>query len=129
MESSTIIIHAAAVTHSFGNDAYYHVNLDATKKLVDIAKQDKAKKIIFISSNTAGYQSGTYGLTKLMSEEYIQQNLNHWTILRLAEIYGGGKKEGIEKLIENVLTKSFVLCPVGVPTKVLSQYILTMWCV
>ncbi len=117
VESSTIIIHAAAVTHSFGNDAYYHVNLDATKKLVDIAKKDKAKKIIFISSNTAGYQSGTYGLTKLMSEEYIQQNLNHWTILRLAEIYGGGKKEGIEKLIENVLTKSFVLCPVGVPTK------------
>ena len=112
-----MVIHAAAVTHSLKDKEYYQVNLDATKKLVEITKACSVKKFIFISSNTAGTESGTYGLTKLLAEEYIQAKLSGWTILRPSEIYGGSKKEGIEKLINSVIDNSVVFCPLDVPSK------------
>lgn len=111
------IIHAAAITHSFSEKQYFQVNLTATQSLVELARKHEVKNFIFVSSNTAGEESGAYGLSKLKAERYIQQNLENWIILRPSEIYGGTKKEGIEELIENAMHKSFVLCPVGVPTK------------
>ena len=112
-----MVIHAAAVTHSFKEKEYYQVNLDATKKLVEIAKVCSVKRFIFISSNTAGTESGAYGLSKLLAEEYIQKNFSGWTIFRPSEIYGGNKKEGIEKLINSAIDKSVVFCPLDVPSK------------
>lgn len=110
------IVHAAAVTHSFKKESYFETNLEATKKLVDLAKEKSVNNFILVSSNTAGDQSGAYGLSKLLAEQYVKQNLTNWTVLRPAEIYGGTKNEGIEALIHNALTKRVILCPKGVPT-------------
>lgn len=110
------IIHAAAITHSFSKDQYFKVNHEATKTLVDLAKANKVKSFIFISSNTAGRQSGAYGFSKLQAEDYVKEQLDSWVIFRPSEIFGGTKAEGIEKLINDILTKSTVLCPQGVPT-------------
>jgi nucleoside-diphosphate-sugar epimerase len=112
-----MVIHGAAVTHSRNEKEYYQVNLDATKSLVEIAKDHGVKRFIYVSTNTAGTKSGAYGFTKLLAEEYIQENFGDWTILRLSEVYGGSIREGIEKLIVNVIEKSYVLCPVGIPSK------------
>lgn len=117
IEGCNMIIHAAAVTHSFKDKAYYQVNLEATKRLVELAKAYDVKRFIFISSNTAGTESGTYGLTKLLAEKYIQKNFNGWTIFRFSEIYGGSKKEGIEKLINSVIAKPVVFCPLDMSSK------------
>lgn len=111
-----MVIHGAAVTHSRNENEYFQINLKATKNLVDIAKDQGAKRFIYVSSNTAGTKSGSYGLTKLLSEEYIQENFSGWTILRLSEVYGGSINEGIEKLIVDVIKKPYVLCPVGMPS-------------
>jgi nucleoside-diphosphate-sugar epimerase len=112
-----LIIHGAAITHSKKEAAYYEVNFEATKKLVALANDCGVERFAFISSNTAGKESGAYGLTKLLAEEYIQKHLETWTILRLSAVYGDSKKEGIEKLINEVLDKSTVLCPTDVPCK------------
>ena len=112
-----MVIHGAAVTHSRNEKEYYQVNLDVTKSLVEIAKDHGVKRFIYISTNTAGTKSGAYGFTKLLAEEYIQENFDDWTILRLSEVYGDSIGEGIEKLIVNVIEKPYVLCPVGIPSK------------
>jgi len=112
-----MIIHGAAITHSKKEAAYYQVNLEATKKLIALANDCGVKRFAFISSNTAGKESGAYGLTKLLAEEHIQKHFKTWTILRLSAVYGDSKKEGIEKLINEVLDKSTVLCPTDIPCK------------
>jgi nucleoside-diphosphate-sugar epimerase len=112
-----MVIHGAAVTHSRNEKKYYRVNLEATKGLVELANDQGVKRFIYVSTNTAGTKSGAYGLTKLLAEQYIQENFNGWTILRLSEVYGGSISEGIEKLIVDVIDKSYVLCPVGIPSK------------
>ncbi|MGH1336885.1 MAG: NAD-dependent epimerase/dehydratase family protein [Aureispira sp.] len=112
-----LLIHGAAITHSQKEATYYEINLEATKKLVDLANACAVERFAFISSNTAGKNSGAYGLTKLLAEEYIQKHFKGWTILRLSAVYGDNKKEGIEKLIHEVLDKRMVLCPVDIPCK------------
>ena len=122
LEDCYMIIHGAAVTHSRSDREYYEVNLYATEKLVEAAKNHRVARFVFISSNTAGSESGTYGLTKLLAEQAIQ-TVGDWTILRPSEVYGGDKKEGIEKLIEDVRSKSIVLCPTDIPSKLCPIYI------
>ncbi|MCY2686937.1 NAD-dependent epimerase/dehydratase family protein [Salinimicrobium sp. TH3] len=112
-----LIIHAAAVTHSFDKEKYFNVNLHATKKLVDLASTLDIGKFVFISSNTASEKSGAYGLTKFLAENYIADNLKNWLILRPSEIYGGDSKEGIEKFVSEITYKSIILYPTGVPSK------------
>ncbi len=112
-----MVIHGAAVTHSRDVKEYCRVNLEATKSLVEIAKDHGIRRFIYISTNTAGTNSGAYGLTKLLAEEYIQENFQGWKILRLSEVFGGSINEGIEKLIVDVINKPYVLCPIGMPSK------------
>lgn len=123
LQGCYMVIHGAAVTHSRDEKEYYKINLDATKSLVDAANKYNVERFIFVSTNTAGKQSGSYGLTKLLAEEYIQQDFNYWTIFRLSEVYGGSKNEGIEKLIHDLIDKSFTLCPSGIPSKFYPIYI------
>jgi len=117
LKECSIIIHAAAVTHSFNEKEYFDINLEATKKLINLANQCGIKKFIFISSNTAGEDSGAYGKTKFLAEKYIENNFRNWLILRPAEVYGGNKNEGIEKFISGIIKNSITPYPAGVPTK------------
>ena len=113
----SILIHAAAVTHSFSEKKYFEVNLEATKNLISVANLFKVKKFVLISSNTAGEKSGAYGLTKYRSEKYLEQHFEDWLILRPSEIYGGNKKQGLDKLVFSLFDKAAMLYPTGVPTK------------
>ncbi len=115
IKSCDIIIHAAAVTHTSDKKKYYEINLDATKKLVDIAVEYKIKKFIFISSRAADIKNGAYGESKIRAEEYIKQNIENYLIFRPAEIFGGSKNEGIQKMFSDIKTKKYIICPLNVP--------------
>lgn len=117
LDGCHMLIHGAAVTHSRNKSEYYTINLEATKNLVEVAKGHSVEYFVFISSNTAGKESGHYGLTKLLAEEYLQANFSQWSIFRLSEVYGDSKKEGIEKLINSVIDHPVVVCPTGIPSK------------
>lgn len=117
-----IIIHAAAITHSFNKNEYYRVNVQGTINLVEAARVYDIKKFIFISSRTAGLHSGSYGISKLKGEQYIQENLDDWIIFRPAEIYGIGKSEGIDNLINEIQNKRLIVCPVQIKSKLYPIY-------
>jgi len=117
IENCDILIHAAAETHAFNKKDYTKTNIEGTKRLIDIAKGGKSKRIIYISSNTANEYSGAYAKSKLEAENYIKANIVNWSIIRLSEVFGKGCVEGIEKLIQDAIHKAFILCPTGMPFK------------
>lgn len=117
IENCDILIHAAAETHSYSKNKYYEINVEATKRLIDIAKADKSKKIIYISSNTASEHSGAYGKSKLEAENYIKASNLNWSIIRISEVFGIECEGGIEKMIQDALHRPIMLCPKGMPFK------------
>jgi len=118
-----IVIHAAAITHSFDEKKYEDINFIATKNLIDFAKKWKVKKFIYISSNTANINNGAYSKSKILAENYLKDTLKNWKIIRISEIFGGAKNEGLEKLIQNSLKKKFVLYPKNMSSKFSPIYI------
>jgi len=116
LSDCSLIIHAAALTHSYNKNEYFETNFEATKKIVDIIKNKNNEKFVYISSNTAGASNGAYGYSKYLAEEYIRKHLNNWLIIRPSEVFGINKnKEGIEKLISDLIHKNYSFCPLGVP--------------
>ncbi len=113
MANVSIVLHAAAVTHSSDVLQYVDVNYIATKKLVEAAKNVRVENFIFISSRAAVASGGEYAESKLMAENFIKSNLNCWQIFRPSEIFGTNKNEGIEKIIHDIFYKRFVIYPGG----------------
>lgn len=118
-----IVIHAAAVTHSYNKKDYLDINLEGTKILVDSSKINEVKKFVFVSSRTAVMESGAYGYSKLQAEAYLRENLDNWLVLRPAEVYGGNTSKGIDKLIEDICNRTWVICPLSVDNKLYPIYI------
>ena len=112
-----IVVHAAAVTRTLHRRDYDEVNFRATERLVRLARESKVEQFIFVSSRTAGYDAGAYGVSKILAEESVKMNAGCWLIFRLAEVFGGDSKDGISQLLRNAVTKRMVLCPVNVPSK------------
>ena len=117
-----IVIHAAAVTHTFNTQDYFDVNLQSTMHLVNASKNNNVSKFIFISSRAASKQSGAYGFSKLKAEEFIKTNFVNYLIIRPPEVFGGNKNEGIDKLIQDVFHKKVILCPVNLKSKLYPIY-------
>lgn len=122
-ENQDLIIHAAAITHSFKSKPYYDINYKSTKVLIDVANKCGVDKFVFISSRTAMPNSGAYGISKMKAENYLRLNFENWLIYRPSEIFGGNKNEGVNSLINNALNKKFMLYPSGVPTKMYPLHI------
>ena len=118
--SDSSIVHLAGKAHDLKNisvpDQYYKTNFNLTKGLYDDFLKSKAKKFIFMSSVKASAdqveqtlkESDTpnpqthYGKSKLMAEEYIQnQSLplgKSFFILRPCMIHGPGNKGNLNLL-------------------------------
>ncbi|MFT4594934.1 MAG: nucleoside-diphosphate-sugar epimerase [Bacteroidia bacterium] len=116
LSKADVVIHAAALTHSKKQDAYFKVNVEGTKALINALPEGGNPKFVFISSRVAGEKSGAYGITKLRAEEEVKK-LTDWIIIRPSEVYGGTKTEGIEKTIHEAINGGVQLCPVGVESK------------
>jgi nucleoside-diphosphate-sugar epimerase len=110
-QNADIIIHAAGLTHSYNEADYFTVNTQYTKQILQVAQSGNCQKFVYISSRAAEPNSGGYGLSKLAAENHLKQYCSNYLILRPAEIYGGIKGEGIDKLITDALYKTLVVCP------------------
>ncbi|GAA4320899.1 hypothetical protein GCM10023115_48230 [Pontixanthobacter gangjinensis] len=119
-----MVIHAAAVTHSFKVDPYYRINFKYTQDLIKIASKFNINRFILLSSYASGPKSGAYGRSKYLAEQFLQENFNNWTIFRLAEVYGSRKIEGIDKLINSGFSNSIHLCPVQISQELRPIYLL-----
>jgi nucleoside-diphosphate-sugar epimerase len=117
LKNCSLIIHAAAVTHSFNEKSYFDINYNITKKLVEKAKELNVTSFVYLSSNTANSDNGAYANSKKLAEKHLQKTLGNWQIFRISEIFGGPKNEGIEKLIQTVLKNQYTFYPKDIPSK------------
>jgi nucleoside-diphosphate-sugar epimerase len=120
--SFTTYIHLAGIAHDLnnknGDQVYYEVNYELTKKLFDCFLEDKQSELfIFFSSikaasdqpksivteETEPSPKTVYGKSKLLAENYILKNLppnKKVIILRPAMIHGPGNKGNLNLLIK-----------------------------
>ena len=120
-----IIIHLAAITHSYSKnyDDYLNTNVDGTKNIINLGIRTKAKLIIMLSSikvNGEGFSRNDkkysencipkpldfYGKSKLASEKILikkcKDNNISYVILRPTIIYGKGVKGNLFNLMKYI---------------------------
>jgi len=102
------VLHVAGVTHSDDPQAYYRVNTEAGFQLLLQAQKQGARRFVFISTRAVGPSGGAYADSKYRMEQFLMASELDWVILRPAEVYGIGKEEGINALIEMVRNKRFL---------------------
>jgi len=95
-----IVVHFAGVTHASDEDQYWKVNLEGTRRLAQATHENGCRRFVYISTRCATHGSGAYGESKLAAEQELQKlDWNSLLIIRPAEIYGGGGKEGIDRML------------------------------
>lgn len=110
VEGINTVIHLAGATHAFDKNVYYQVNVQGTKNLLTACKKNNVKKIIYISTRAISASGGSYSRSKIEAEGLVKNSSMKFTILRLAEVYGGNKNKGIEHLIGMI--RSFPVIPI-----------------
>lgn len=96
-----LCLHMAGVTHSQETERYARVNLKGTLALAKTLQSHGCKKLIFLSSHTAGLGAGAYAESKFKAEQgLLAMPWKQLTILRPAEVTGTGGAEGVEMLIQ-----------------------------
>ena len=95
-----MVIHFAGVTHASDEQQYWTVNLEGTRRLAEAARANGCRRFVYISTRCATQGSGAYGESKLAAEQELQKlDWKSLLIIRPAEIYGGGGKEGIDRML------------------------------
>jgi len=116
LKDCDLVIHLAATLFARNKDEYIRENVTSTKNLVEAAKRNNVKKIIYVSSLAAGGPSSdtsyprdeetkdnpvsNYGLSKLLAENYVK-DFNEWVILRPPIVYGP-KDDGFSTIAKYV---------------------------
>jgi len=121
--TADIIIHAAGITHTKKSDEYRQVNHRGTVSLIDVLEKRSKVYFILISSRTAGLDSGAYGESKLLAEQELRFHSDNWLILRPAEVFGGDKSEGIDRVIQSSSQGGLQLCPIGMNSLMYPIYV------
>ena len=95
-----MVIHFAGVTHASDEQQYWKVNLEGTRRLAESTHANGCRRFVYISTRCATQGSGAYGESKLAAEQELQKlDWQSLLIIRPAEIYGGGGKEGIDRML------------------------------
>lgn len=104
------VIHLAGVTHARDERSYWDVNFRGTMRLAERARSLGCRRFVYVSTRCATAGSGAYGESKLAAEQELQRlDWESLVILRPAEIYGGGGREGVDKFLQ--LARRFHIVP------------------
>ena len=93
------IIHLAALTHSRDPGAYDAINASGTANVVAAALASGVSRVVHVSSRAISASGGAYSVSKLRAEEAVAQSSLDHVIIRLAEVYGSGGNEGVERIV------------------------------
>lgn len=105
-----IVIHAASETRSPEWGINYKTNVIGTKNILRACKDNKIKKLVYISSiNTQLKNKGPYGKTKKIAENLVCKSGLNFIIIRPSMIYGAGDKN-LSRTIS--LIKKFPIIPI-----------------
>jgi nucleoside-diphosphate-sugar epimerase len=93
------VVHLAARTHARSSAAYRTVNVDGTRVVCESAAQEGVARLLVVGTHTASTVGGAYSASKLAAESIVRASGLDWTLVRLAELYGGGGTEGVDRMI------------------------------
>jgi len=115
-----VVIHLAAqagVVASTENP--YETVRTNTLGVVRMAEKYKNTKFIFASTGGAIQDEiiSPYGLSKYCAEEFIKMLYNNYVILRFANVYGGGLKEGSRSVIDKFIDEDITIYGDGSQTR------------
>ena len=87
------VVHLVGIIVERGRNTFERVHTDATRTVVDAAKQAGIRRYVHMSAlGTRANARSRYHQTKWAAEEYVRQSGLAWTILRPSVIYGPGDK-------------------------------------
>jgi NADH dehydrogenase len=85
------IAHLAWATGVVRESTTRAVNVEGTRRLLDAARANGARRFVFVSSiSAARARMGPYGRTKLAAERLVEESGLEWVILRPSLVYGPG---------------------------------------
>jgi nucleoside-diphosphate-sugar epimerase len=94
------VVHLAAETHARDQRQYERVNALGTENLVRAAERGEVRRFVHASSRAISPEGGAYSVAKLRAEVVLRNSSLEHTILRLAEVYGGGGREGVDRIVD-----------------------------
>jgi len=95
-----LVIHFAAVTHAQDETAYRNINLRGTQRLVEATRALGCRRFFYVSTRCATTKSGAYGESKFAAEAELQKlDWESLVIVRPAEVYGAGTREGVDGFV------------------------------
>lgn len=106
----SIVIHAASESHLPDWKTNYMTNVIGTKNIIKACKNNKIRKLIYISSiNVKMRNKGSYGKTKKMAEICVRKSGLDFVVIRPSMIYGAGDSN-LSKTIS--IVKAFPIVPI-----------------
>jgi nucleoside-diphosphate-sugar epimerase len=95
-----VVVHLAAATHARDPRTYEIVNTRGTANLVRAAERAGVQRFVHASTRAISVKGGAYSVSKLHAEAIVRRSAVEHTILRLAEVYGGGGQVGIDRIVD-----------------------------
>lgn len=117
------ILHMAAITHARSEEAYTRVNVEGTRRLVQAASAARVARFLHVSTRAISPDGGAYSRSKRRAEEIVEAHAEGHVIVRLPEVYGLGRTEGVDQILERARRGATILlvgegddeiCPVHV---------------
>jgi nucleoside-diphosphate-sugar epimerase len=114
------VVHLAALTHARNPKRYHTVNVAGTQALL-ASTPASVQRFVLVSSRAVSPEGGAYSRSKLAAEAAVRATGLPWVVVRLPEVYGAGKSEGVDDMIGRAMRGSPIvivgrgdqeLCPV-----------------
>jgi UDP-glucose 4-epimerase len=97
VQNTDLIVHLAGLTHANSEEEYLEVNLEGTRKLLNVCRKDQP--IIYLSTICSTKEGGGYSRSKFFAEQTIIESGLPYNIIRASEVYGSKSREGIDLLL------------------------------
>jgi NADH dehydrogenase len=122
-DGADAVLHLAAVTHARSSRAYDEVNLHGTRRLLEACQRQGVPRFVHVSTRALSPDGGGYSVSKLRAEAAVRDSGVPSVIVRLPEVYGGGGREGVDRVIQQAKADAAILlvgrgddivCPIAV---------------
>ena len=110
LKNCKALIHLIGTGRQTAESTYEQVNVENTKKIIQLCKRSKIKKIIYISGLGVSKESvSAYFISKYSAEREIVESGLDYTILRASYIIG--KEDSLTKILNRQIKKKTILVP------------------
>ncbi|MBN2382000.1 NAD-dependent epimerase/dehydratase family protein [bacterium] len=99
---ATIIVHIAGTVKATTANHVFRINREGTQNLLDQARNQGVRRIIYVSSGAVDFLKGEYARSKGEAEQLVKSSGLEWVIVRPSEIYGPGDRAGITTLVSKI---------------------------